>query len=361
MKNLDLDISLLNYLEIRNYNDDMKFYNNPLIDPSKSYFQHSSNIFNPPMFNNITKSQSNLLFQYENTNDKNPINCLKLDDLNKRLITATSTGNITVFDTSSTSLSFSKKLTTHQTSVRSMAISPYEISNRMSILLSADSGGNLIIWENGNQIKFISKLQNVHDQAITDISFSPNGSHIVTSSEDKLCKVIDMNKESSILSFKSHNSDIKTCDWARPRSLIATGGKDKKIRFFDPRQEESIGVIHDCHKDTINRLRFHYNSNFLLSGSKDHNIKLIDFRMLKVMRQFNNHDSGVNNLSWNPMFYNKFCSVGEDGFLIFCEIDNDECIKIENAHEREIFDVAYSSNACFVVTGGKDCLLKIWK
>ncbi len=87
-----------------------------------------------------------------------------------------------------------------------------------------------------------------------------------------------------------HNSDVKTCDWGKPRSIIATAGKDKKIRFFDPRQQENIGIIHDCHKDTINRIRFHFNSNWLLSGSKDHNIKLIDFRMLKVLQQFNSHD-----------------------------------------------------------------------
>lgn len=358
MRTVDSQIGFLNLFEIRNYGG-LNPLANPTINPLNKYSKVTSNMYDSSSFWG-SDILSELMFSFENLSDKNPINCIKIDNTNKRLISGSSTGNITVYDTATPNYSFLKKLSTHQSSVRSMSFTPIDINQSNNFLLSGDSSGNIIVWDNLNNLKYKSKLVNIHDQAITDISFSLSGTAFATSSEDKSCKLIDLSTEKVINTYIEHNSDVKSCDWAKQRAFFATSGKDKKIRFFDPHTKESVATMHDCHKDTINRIRFHSNSNYLLSGSKDHNIKLIDFRMLKVLQQFNNHASGVNSLSWNPQNSDSFCSVGEDGNIIFCEINCEDHIPIISAHDKEIFDLSYNSQGNMLVTGGKDCSIKIW-
>lgn len=412
MKSLENQVNLLNFLEIRNYCFSTSYNTSNQSGLKFNYLDHSIINTNKYKYYNINEDGDNsnklginnnfslnrLISYNENNTDRNPYNCLKIDNINKRLIAATSTGNIILYDLTGNSLSFLKKYNFHQSSIRSLSIISnifnYKSENEYSygLILSGDSNGNLLIWDNLNNIKLKSRLNNIHDQPITDIAFSNfsninyNYTHnlkakdsdkdntidnkenvlsssifIATVSEDKSCKVIDLEKEKAVSCFKEHNSDAKSVDWLKNASLIASSGKDKKIRFFDPRQKTSISTMHDCHKDTINRIRFHNsNSNLLLSASKDHNIKLIDFRYLNVLQQFNGHSLGVNNISWSPINNNNFSSVSEDGNIIHWEIGSEDKYIINNAHDKEVFDICYNNTGTYFVTGGKDASIKIW-
>jgi len=408
-------ITLLNTLEVLKYSDCSSIKNpltnnnhlfnkhqpqsqsqslNPEQDPSFSYkylpktyldlFSHPLNSLNPNstlnspnstilknQFLSIDNNISNTGYSYRDYNSYgyekyNSINCLKFDPLDKKLIFATSNGFISSYCRTNNSTS---KIGSHQTAVKSMVFSTListstvegtSQENKSSIMLTGDNNGSVILFNNNlSEFNYKTKIH-LHNQSITDLSFSINGNVFASASEDKSVKVYDLEKEKELLCYSEHNSDVKSVDWAKPRSLLVSSGKDKKIRFFDPREKKSIATLSNVHFDIINKVRFNSNSNWFITASKEHNLKLVDFRMLRVLQKFDSHSLGVNSVVWNPLNNLAFCSVGEDKKIIFWHVGSEECHCIDNGHEKEIFDVCYNNFGNVLATGSKDSTIKFW-
>jgi WD40 repeat protein len=407
-------ISLLNFLELRKYGN-VNYLNNPLM--TQTYNSNTQNnqinttinlredseiqfnnkkkkylsVVNDNKLNSLSISSglnsndyilktnsitidSNLINGYNLNNNYNTsgyerfnsINCVKFDSIDKKLVFATSTGALSTYYPKNHSIT---RVGSHSSAVKALAFSVLNIvnsventsnSSRTNVILTGDNNGTVRVWNNNFHEINLKSSHVLHNQGITDISFSINSNIYATSSEDKCVKIHDLEKNVEIISYCEHNSDVKSCDWAKPRSLLVSSSKDKKIRFYDPREKQSIGVMSNVHFDIINKVRFNSNSNWFLTASKEHNLKLIDFRMMKVLQKFDCHSLGVNSLAWHPFSNEAFCSVGEDKKLIFWRVGSDVPCSIENAHDKEIFDVCYNNIGTIVASGSKDSCIKFW-
>ena len=80
----------------------------------------------------------------------------------------------------------------------------------------------------------------------------------------------------SIIKFKvkAHHSEIWALDWNFNGTLLATGGKDSKIKLWDLKGDCIADLI--SHSDSITKLKFSPNNKFLLSGSSNSCVKLWD-------------------------------------------------------------------------------------
>jgi polyadenylation factor subunit 2 len=81
-------------------------------------------------------------------------------------------------------------------------------------------------------------------------------------------------------------------DWHPSKGVIASGGKDSKVKFWDPRVGKELHTLH-AHKMTINKVRWNMNGNWLLSTSRDQLTKLFDLRTLKEIQVFRGHKREV--------------------------------------------------------------------
>ena len=114
-----------------------------------------------------------------------------------------------------------------------------------------------------------------------------------------------------------------------------------------------IGTLH-LHKNSINRLRFNQNGNWILSGSKDHTVKVSDIRMMKEIQIFKGHDSEVNTLAWHPIHEEIFCSARADQKIIYWKVGQEKSYSIKKAHEREIFDLCFNKSGTLLASGSND-------
>ena len=126
------------------------------------------------------------------------------------------------------------------------------------------------------------------------------------------------------------------------------------------------------HKNTVNKLRFNKNGNWLLSASKDQSVKITDVRVMKEFLNFKGHEKDVNTVCWHPQMEDLFCSGGADGYIIFWNAtqENKNYI-IKDAHrkerndketdKKEIFDLAYNTLGNILVSTGNDNTIKVWQ
>ncbi len=347
-------INFLKYLERKNYQFKNSPNNNPLIP---LYSINKSDVILPK--SGFTKPEkdicSKLVSSIYNKLDKKPVNCVRFFSDSKKVLYGTTTGYLAVCD-----IYNSFDLRKYHQLELSPSIRAIQFTKDESFLITGDKNGNITYFKNGLSEPFI-KNQNIklHNDTITDISFSINSSKFVTSSDDKTSKIVDFISGKNELNFREHLSDVKSCDWNPYRNVIVSGGKDQLVEIWDPNSGEVIGTLH-LHKNSINRLRFNQNGNWILSGSKDHTVKVSDIRMMKELQIFKGHDSEVNTLAWHPIHEDIFCSAGADQKIIYWKVGEEKSFSINNAHEREIFDLCFNKTGTLLASGSNDSYLKFW-
>lgn len=115
-------------------------------------------------------------------------------------------------------------------------------------------------------------------------------------------------------------------------------------------------------------VQWNRNGNWLLTGSRDHLIKLYDIRMMRELQTFrahkkevtcklfdNCHNAYLNVLSalaWHPVHEGLFVSGGGDGSLGYWMVNADkELALLENAHDQAIWTLEWHPLGHILATG----------
>jgi polyadenylation factor subunit 2 len=348
----DPNIAYANYLNIRMYDFYFDYTNNPLL-PVYPVDKSDINIPDSKYTNERLDICNKLIALCPNLVDRKPINCCKIFNYSKKIVSGTSTGNLIIYDILSQNINFTNRIQAHSSSIRAIQFTKTE-----SHLLTGDNTGNIIYFDNVFNQK--SKLKAHNDkEAVTDINFSISNTKFITSSDDKTSKIFDLNTGLEEIVFTEHGSDVKSCDWNPYKNLVCSGGKDQLLKIWDPRSGEVISTLHP-HKNTINRLRFNKNGNWLLSASKDHSLKVIDIRVMKEMQIFRGHEMEVNTISWHPSIEELFCSAGADGSIIYWLLGQNKNYIMKGSHDKEIFDLSFNSTGSLLASGSNDSTIKFW-
>ena len=348
-------LSFLKYIERKNYFFPLSEQNNNPLMPL--YSLKKTDIILPK--SNFTKPENDICIKlfssFSNKFDNRPINCVKFFCESKKVVYGTSNGYLILYDINNT-------LDTKQffTLNARVSIRALQFNKDESFILTGDKNG-IVTYIKNNHIETPKKSSNfiqLHNDTITDISFSINCSKFVTSSDDKTAKIVDFISGKNELIFK-HRSDVKSCEWNPYRNIVVSGGKDQLVELWDPNSGMNIRTLH-LHNNSINRIRFNQNGNWILSGSKDHLVKVTDIRMMKELQVFKGHDSEVNTLKWHPVHENIFCSAGADRKIIYWKVGQEKNYVINNAHDKEIFDLCFNKIGTLLASGSNDIHLKIW-
>ena len=353
--NNEQQLSFIKYIERKNYFFPLSEQNNNPLIPL--YSLKKTDMILPK--SNFTKEENDICIKlsssFSNKSDNRPINCVKFFCDSKKVLYGTSNGILILYDinnTNETKLFFTLNA---RVSIRALQLNKDE-----SYILTGDKNG-IVTYIKNNFLETLKKSNNfiqLHNDTITDISFSINSSKFVTSSDDKTAKIVDFISGKNELIFK-HRSDVKSCEWNPYRNIVVSGGKDQLVELWDPNSGMNIHTLH-LHNNSINRIRFNQNGNWILSGSKDHLVKVTDIRMMKELQVFKGHDSEVNTLRWHPVHENIFCSAGADRKIIYWKVGQEKNYVINNAHDKEIFDLCFNKIGTLLASGSNDTHLKIW-
>ena len=347
-------LSFLKYIERKNYFIPSSNYkNNPLMP---LYSLKKSDIMLPK--SGLTKPENDICVKLyssiKNKIDNRPVNCIKFFSDSKKILYGTTNGFLTVVDVFNPF-----DMRTYHKLESKPSIRALQFNKDETFFLTGDKNGNVTYFKNNSGENFLKKNYiQLHNDTITDISFSINSTKFVTSSDDKTAKIVDFISAKNELIFK-HRSDVKSCEWNPYRNIVVSGGKDQLIEIWDPNSGMTIQTLHS-HNNSINRIRFNQNGNWIISGSKDHTVKVTDIRMMKELQVCKGHDSEVNTLRWHPEHEDIFCSAGADQKIIYWKVGQEKNYVINNAHDKEIFDLCFNKSGTLLASGSNDLHLKLW-
>ena len=132
-----------------------------------------------------------------------------------------------------------------------------------------------------------------HSGLVYSVAFSPDGSKIVSGSEDKTIRVWDVSTGIEVLPpLRGHDGTILSVAWSPDGSKIISGSADKIIRIWDASTGTETLPLLRGHDGMVQCVAFSPDGSKIISGSEDKTIRVWDvstgFEMLSPFRGDNN-------------------------------------------------------------------------
>jgi len=142
--------------------------------------------------------------------------------------------------------------------------------------------------------------------------------YLLTGAYDFRVCVWDIKSNSTTLTplrtIDEHKGVVEDVNWHKHQdSMFATVGDDKKLIFWDLKQEKPISIT-EAHTQEINSVEFNSLNEFLiLTASNDKTVAMWDLRNLSVkLHNFDHHRNDVVAARWNPNVETLFASFSSD-------------------------------------------------
>ena len=181
-----------------------------------------------------------------------------------------------------------KTLGGHSDAITCLSYSPDGL-----FVISGSNDSTAVLWDIKNH-KEIHRLAG-HTNRICAVSFSPDGKKVVTSSYDKTAKIWDVATGNELLTLKGNKSYIVSMAFSKDGSKLLTGGSDGIVMFWDVNSGTPI-TSYKQHTKDIQYIAFSADESNILSGSLDKTVKLWDAATGKMLYDF----SVCNTVSFSP-------------------------------------------------------------
>jgi WD40 repeat protein len=189
-------------------------------------------------------------------------------------------------------------------------------------IISAD-GNDINVWHvsSGNKLMTLSG----HDKAIWALSYSPDGTRIVSGGLDKTVRLWNADTGMEILTMRGHTDS--------------------------PFMEGSISPVA--------AVAFCPHGKLIASGSYDYTVKIWNAVTGAEVLTIDKHSSLVNDVTFSPDG-KRLASASSDRTIRICDVKTGNELLVLKGHEIEALSVAFSPDGKRIVSGSKDETIRIW-
>jgi WD40 repeat protein len=160
-----------------------------------------------------------------------------------------------------------------------------------------------------------------HASAVFSLAFSPDGKVLLSGSRDGVVTTWNVADGSQRASYQVLKLDVNALAISPDGRWVAAGGSDQanQIQIYNV-ERKTVSSPLDLHDKGVTSLAFSHNSNYLVSASADHTIKVWDMKLGAVARSIakghvlDGASKPVNAVVFNPDG-TLLASGGNDGFL----------------------------------------------
>jgi WD40 repeat protein len=225
------------------------------------------------------------------------------------------------------------------------------------LVASGSASGAIQVWDATN-LSIIATIRGHHGR-VTSITFSSDGSQIVSGSLDgTVCIRPVASSEEQIASIPGHDARVTQVFFSSDGSRLVSGSEDKTVRIWDGLTCDELAVLHG-HEDIVRTVAYSLDGARVISGSHDHTVRVwdaLDFQEITVLK---GHRGNVNFVTFAP-----------DGALIAsCSYDHtvrlwssstlQEYARLDG-HRDVVWSVAFSANGTRLVSTSRDKTVRVW-
>jgi WD40 repeat protein len=241
----------------------------------------------------------------------------------------------------------------HENFVYGVAFSP---DGKYAVTGSFDR--TIRVWESATG-KLVREFggNNGHQRKVLSVAVSPQGTLLASSGEDNRVLLWDFPSGTPIHTYdqgQQANAVAITLDGKR----LAGAGKDGIITIWDTATNKELFQLKG-HQGPVNSVSFNPAGQYLVSSGEDETVRLWNAQNGQALAVFHAHAGKKSMVRFSPGNNNLFFSAGEEGSLQYWNLPPNKSRAISQPHADEVQALALSPNYQYIVSGGKDKVVRV--
>ena len=243
----------------------------------------------------------------------------------------------------------------HTDKVTSIALSPDG-----HIIASASFDGTIRLWdsERGQTVKELP----IKKMPLFAVSFSPDGQYIAFSyAVDEDCSVYiwNLNQNCHQCVLKGHESVTRSISFSHDGSSLVTASNDGTVRIWDISKGKCKKVMRDDGKFMLSAT-YSPDDSYIAAASYDKYVRIWSAVSGKLIHKLEGHTDIVTNVSFSPDG-GMLASGSEDNTVCIWDTNTWECKRVLKGHNRFVTSTVFSPDSLFLVSGSLDGTLRFWE
>ena len=237
-----------------------------------------------------------------------------------------------------------------------------------------------------------------HTDAVNSVSYSPDGTQLLSGAADGTVKLWDVSMEGIITTFHGHTASVTSVAFSPDGVLFASTSLDNTIKLWNVSTEEN-NVTLSGHTDGVTSVAFSPNGTTLATGSNDKTVKLWNVETHENIATLETDARNIQSLTFSPdgsllayasqsdavelwnvetqTYIGRFArywnhtsvAFSPDGTLLTSSSQDDVClwdletkeyIGILKGHTETVTSVAFSPDGTLIASGSGDDTIKLW-
>ncbi|GIV32909.1 MAG: hypothetical protein KatS3mg031_0444 [Chitinophagales bacterium] len=191
--------------------------------------------------------------------------------------------------------------------------------NRM---IAAHGNGRLTIW-NLEDEALLQTIQ-LSDKSIRQMSLHPEGRLLAAGVSDNTIYLIETENYTVVRKLNGHQNSVFAVCFSPDGNYLLSGSRDAQVKIWDARNNYTLVHSIPAHMFTVNSIACSPDGRYFATGSRDHSIRIWDaqsFALLKVIdrEKYVGHTHSVNRILWLEED-NLLISTGDDRKIMVWEI-----------------------------------------
>ncbi len=195
-----------------------------------------------------------------------------------------------------------------------------------------------------------------HEDAVNSVSFSPDGQHLATASDDRTVKL--WSRDGSLLqTLTGHLAAVNSVSFSPRGQYFATASDDRTVKFWN--REGTELETYQGHEAAVRSVSFSPNGQLIATVSDDRIVKLWNrSRYSRELQILIGHEAAVRSISFSPDGQT-FATASEDETVKLWHHDG-KLLKTLQGHDEAVKSVSFSPDGQLIATGSKDRTAKLW-
>ena len=185
-----------------------------------------------------------------------------------------------------------------------------------------------------------------------NVSFSPNGEHLLTLGEDGAARLWDLSGR-QLAELRGHEGFVGSASFSPDGTQLMTTGTDGSIRLWDLSGQRQWQGEHQ----RIWTVTFNPAGTQIATAGKDGKVRFWS-REGKSLLTLSGHQGGINDIVFSPK-QDYLASAGEDGQVLLWGIDGQRqaTLKLET---QGVYDLGFSSQGQYLAAAAEDGKVYLW-
>jgi WD40 repeat protein len=197
-----------------------------------------------------------------------------------------------------------------------------------------------------------------HERSVNSAAFSPDGSRIVTASEDKTARIWDAASSKEVAVLRGHEESVVSAAFSPDGSRMATASWDNTARIWDAATGKEIAVLRG-HKESVNSAAFSPDGSRIVTASRDNTARIWDAATGKEIAVLRGHRNAVTSAAFSPDG-SRVVTASEDKTARLWDAARGKKITVLRGHKYHLSSAAFSPDGSRIVTASEDKTARIW-